>query len=101
VVFRTMLAPLQIPGGPELLIIALNVIFGVAILLAILGGFYYFIDRTKSGGSMDERFDRVEREVGGVQARVDDLDDRVTELEALQNRVDDLERMVAQGEDRE
>jgi hypothetical protein len=97
-----MLGPLQsIPGGPELLIIALNLLLTVAVLLAIVGGVYYFVDRTKSGGGMDERFDRVEREVGGVQARVDDLDDRVAELEDLRDRVADLERMVAQGEDRE
>ncbi|WP_276257558.1 hypothetical protein [Haloglomus litoreum] len=96
-----MLMPLQVPGGPELLIIALNLLFGIAILLAVIGGFYYFVDRTKSGGSMDERFDRVEREVGGVQARVDDLDDRVTELEDLQNRVEELERAVGVGENRE
>jgi hypothetical protein len=97
-----MLVPLQsIPGGPELFIIVLNLVLGIALLLAILGGFYYFVDRTRSGGSMDERFDRVEREVGGVQARVEDLDDRVTELEDLRDRVEELEQMVAQGEDRE
>jgi Tfp pilus assembly protein PilO len=90
-----MVVPLQsIPGAPELLIIVLNLVLGVAILLAILGGFYYFVDRTKSGGSMDERFDRVEREVGGVQARVENLDDRVAELEDLRDRVEELERIV-------
>jgi hypothetical protein len=96
-----MFVPLQVPGGIELLIIALNLLFGIAILLAIVGGFYYLVDRTRSGGSMDERFDRGEREVGGVQTRVEDLDDRVTEIEELRARVEELERMVEQGEDRE
>lgn len=54
-----------------------------------------------SGNSPDERFNRVEREVGGLEARVDDLDDRLTEVEALRDRVAELERMVATGEDRE
>jgi hypothetical protein len=36
-----MLPPLQLPGGPELLVIALNLV----LLLAIVGGALYVIDR--------------------------------------------------------
>jgi cell shape-determining protein MreC len=92
-----MFAPLQIPGGPELLIIALNLLLLVAIVAAALS----LVRWIRSGGSTGERFGRVEREVGGLEARVDDLDERVTDLEALRDRVDELEQMVAKGEDRE
>lgn len=92
-----MFAPLQIPGGPELIILVLNLL----LLLAIVGGALYVVDRVRSGNSPGERFDRLEREVGGMEARVENLDERVTELEALRERVDELEQMVAQGEDRE
>jgi hypothetical protein len=92
-----MLVPLQVPGGPELVIIALNLL----LLVAIVGGALYVIDRFRSGSSPDERFSRIEREVGGLEARVDDVDVRVTELEELRDRVTELERMVAESEDRD
>ena len=65
--------PLQVPGGPELLVITLILVINVVVLLAILGGFGYFILRIRSGGSVDERLDRIERKIGRLEAQVEHL----------------------------
>lgn len=73
--------PLQIPGGPELILILLNLLILVAVVLGVIGGLGYFFLRVRSGGDVQERLERIERKVGGLEARVEDLDDRVSELE--------------------
>lgn len=67
--------PLQIPGGPELLIIGIVAVFQILVLLAILGGAGYFLLRIRSGGSVDERLDRIERKIGRLEAQVEHLQD--------------------------
>jgi hypothetical protein len=57
-----MFVPLQVPGGPELLIIALNLVLLVVIIAAALS----LVRWVRSGGGKGERFGRVEREVGGL-----------------------------------
>ncbi|MFC6939060.1 hypothetical protein ACFQE8_03670 [Salinirubellus sp. GCM10025818] len=73
--------PLQVPGGPELILIALNLLVLLAVLLGILGGIGFFLLRMRSGGDVEERLDRIERKIGGLEARVEDLNERVSELE--------------------
>ena len=60
--------PLQmgLPGGPEILIVLL-------VLVGFLGGFGYFLLRIRSGGSVDERLDRIERKIGRLEAQVEHL----------------------------
>lgn len=71
--------PLQVPGGPELLVIAVALIINVFALVAILGGVGYFLLRIRSGGSVDERLDRIERKVGRLEAQVEHLREEQTE----------------------
>lgn len=65
--------PLQVPGGPELVIIAIALVLNLLVLLAFIGGFGYFVLRIRSGGSVDERLDRIERKIGRLEARVEHL----------------------------
>lgn len=67
------MVPLQIPGGPELLVVALVVVLNALLLIAILGGLGYFLLRIRSGGSVDERLDRIERKIGRLEAQVEHL----------------------------
>lgn len=67
--------PLQVPGGPELILIL------VAVVLGVLGGISFFLLRVRSGGDVEERLERIERKVGGLEARIEDVDERVSELE--------------------
>lgn len=71
--------PLQsgLPGGPELLVMVVVLALNVVVIAAFLGGVGYFYLRIKSGGSVDERLDRIERKIGGLEAQVDDLNDRL------------------------
>lgn len=72
-----MLVPLQgVPGGPELIIIALAVVLNLVLLVAVLGGLGYFYLRIQSGGSVDERLDRIERKIGRLEAQVEDIQER-------------------------
>jgi hypothetical protein len=73
--------PLQIPGGPELVLILLNLVILAAVAVGIIGGLGFFILRVRSGGDVEERLERIERKVGGLEARVEDLNERVSELE--------------------
>lgn len=68
-------APLQLPGTPELAVLALAVVLNVFLLVGILGGAGYFLLRVRSGGSVDERLDRIERKIGRLEARVEHLED--------------------------
>lgn len=73
--------PLQVPGGPELVLILLNLLILAAIVVGVLGGIGFFVLRMRSGGDVEERLERIERKVGGLEARVEDLDERVSESE--------------------
>jgi hypothetical protein len=77
------MGPLQfgLPGGPEILVLLLGLVLNLVLIVAFLGGLGYFLLRIRSGGSVDERLDRIERKVGGLEARVDDLGARVDDLE--------------------
>ncbi len=59
---------LQVPGGPELLIIGLVFAFLVAITMAVVALIVFFSRRNRSQPSVDER-------------RIDELEERVEELE--------------------
>ena len=73
--------PLQIPGGPEIVLILLNLVILAAIAVGIIGGVGFFLLRMRSGGDVEERLERIERKVGGLEARAEDLDDRLSKLE--------------------
>lgn len=68
--------PLQIPGGPELVILLLALIVNLFILVGFIGGVGYFLLRIRSGGSVDERLDRIERKIGRLEAQVENLRER-------------------------
>lgn len=69
--------PLQfgIPGGPELFLILLVLPLYLLLFVAFLGGVGYFLLRIRSGGSVDERLDRIERKIGRLEAQVEYLQD--------------------------
>ena len=66
--------PLQIPGGPGILVtlvIALGL--NLVVLVGVLGGLGYFLLRIRSGGSVSDRLDRIERKIGKLEAQVERL----------------------------
>jgi uncharacterized membrane protein len=66
--------PLQaLPGGPELVIVAVALMLSLLLLVGVLGGLGYFYLHIKSGGSVDERLDRIERKTGRLEAQVEAL----------------------------
>lgn len=67
--------PLQIPGGPELILIVLAVGLNLLVLVGLLGGLSYFLLRIRSGGSVSERLDRIERKIGRLEVQVEQLQD--------------------------
>jgi hypothetical protein len=71
------IAPLQmgVPGGPELIVIVLALFVNLVVLVGFLGGLGYFVLRIRSGGSVDERLDRIERKIGRLEAQVEHLQD--------------------------
>ncbi|MFB6080915.1 MAG: hypothetical protein ABEJ81_07955 [Haloferacaceae archaeon] len=69
------MVPLQLPGGPELLVVVLVLLLNALVVIGFLGGLGYFLLRVRSGGSVDERLDRIERKIGRLEARVDRLED--------------------------
>jgi len=73
--------PLQVPGGPELVLIAPNLVILVAVLVGVLGGIGFLLLRMRSGGDVAERLERTERKVGALEARVENPNERVSELE--------------------
>lgn len=68
--------PLQVPGGPELLIVGLIFLIFLAIAVGITGVIVYFV-RRGSNKSVSE------------QQRIDELEQRVKELEEKLDRKDD------------
>jgi hypothetical protein len=68
------MVPLQVPGGPELVIVALAILLNLLVLVALVGGAGYFLLRIRSGGSVDERLDRIERKIGRLEAQVERLE---------------------------
>ena len=69
------MVPLQLPGGPEVLVLALALGLNLLVLVGFLGGLGYFLLRIRSGGSVSERLDRIERKVGRLEAQVERLQD--------------------------
>lgn len=67
------MVPLQLPGGPELVVLALVLLLNALLLVGFLGGLGYVVLRVRSGGSVDERLDRIERKVGRLEAQVERL----------------------------
>jgi hypothetical protein len=68
------MVPLQIPGGPEILVtlvIALGL--NLVVLVGVLGGLGYFLLRIRSGRSVSDRLDRIERKIGKLEAQVERL----------------------------
>jgi hypothetical protein len=73
------MVPLQLPGGPEAIIVAVTLVLNLLVLLAVLGGFGYFLLRIRSGGSVSERLDRIERKIGRLEAQVEHLQENESE----------------------
>lgn len=74
-----MMYPLQVPGGVELLIIAIIFLFFVAIIGAIVGLVVYLLRR------------RPDRRVP-EQERINELEQRVADLEAKHESEDGTDR---------
>lgn len=66
------MVPLQVPGGLELLIIGLIFLIFIAILGGIIGGIVYLSRRSRNKTSPEKR-------------RIEELEQRVAELEATQD----------------
>jgi len=71
--------PLQIPGGPELLVLVIALGLNLLVLVGVLGGLGYFLLRIRSGGSVSDRLDRIERKIGRLEAQVEQLQDDESE----------------------
>lgn len=69
------MVPLQVPGGPELIILIVALALNLVVLVGVLGGLGYFLLRIRSGGSVSDRLDRIERKIGGLEAQVERLQD--------------------------
>lgn len=69
------MVPLQIPGGPELLVLVIALGLNLLILVGVLGGLGYFLLRIRSGRSVSDRLDRIERKIGKLEAQVKQLQD--------------------------
>ncbi len=67
--------PLQVPAGPELLLFVIALGLNLVVLVGFLGGLGYFLLRIRSGGSVGERLDRIERKIGRLEAQVEQLQD--------------------------
>ncbi|MDS0284521.1 hypothetical protein [Haloarcula onubensis] len=73
------MVPLQIPGGPELLVLVIALGLNLLVLVGVLGGLGYFLLRIRSGGSVSDRLDRIERKIGRLEAQVEQLQDEEPE----------------------
>lgn len=69
------MVPLQIPGGPELLVLVIALGLNLLVLVGVLGGLGYFLLRIRSGGSVSDRLNRIERKIGRLEAQVEQLQD--------------------------
>ena len=67
--------PLQFPGGPELLVLGIALGLNILVLVGVVGGLGYFLLRIRSGGSVGDRLDRIERQVGRLEAQAERLQD--------------------------
>lgn len=70
---------LQLPGGPEVFILLIALGFNLLLLVGFLGGLGYFLLRIRSGGSVSERLDRIERKIGRLEAQVEQLQEDAPE----------------------
>jgi hypothetical protein len=70
------MVPLQIPGGVELVLLLFGLLLNLLLVAGFLGGVGYFLLRIRSGGSVDERLDRIERKIGRLEAQVEHLEAR-------------------------
>ncbi|MBX0288466.1 hypothetical protein EGH22_19215 [Halomicroarcula sp. F28] len=73
------MVPLQVPGGPELFVLVIALGLNLVVLVGVLGGLGYFLLRIRSGGSVSERLDRIERKIGRLEAQVEQLQDEESE----------------------
>jgi hypothetical protein len=71
--------PLQVPSGPELILVGLVIGLNLLILVGILGGMGYVLLRIRSGGNVSERLDRIERKIGRLEAQVEQLQEDESE----------------------
>jgi hypothetical protein len=69
------MVPLQIPGGLELPVLVIALGLNLLVLVGILGGLGYFLLRIRSGGSVSDRLDRIERKIAALEAQVEQLQD--------------------------
>jgi len=65
------MVPLQLPGGPELLVIGMIFLLFVVLLVAVLGAVGYLFLRGRSDRGVEERLDRVEHDVERLAAQVE------------------------------
>ena len=70
---------LQLPGGPELILVVLAIGLNLFVLIGVLGGLGYFLLRIRSGGSVSERLGRIERKIGRLEAQVEQLQEDESE----------------------
>jgi hypothetical protein len=70
---------LQLPGGPELILVVLAIGLNLLVLIGVLGGLGYFLLRIRSGGSVSERLGRIERKIGRSEAQVEQLQEDESE----------------------
>lgn len=68
------MVPLQLPGGVELVVLVFALVLNALLVVGFLGGLGYFLLRIRSGGSVDERLDRIERKIGRLEAHVERLE---------------------------
>jgi hypothetical protein len=61
------------PGLPELSVLVFVLGLNLLTLVEFLRGIGYFILRIRSGGSVSERLDRIERKIGRLEAQVEHL----------------------------
>jgi len=59
-------------SGAAFVVIA--ILFNVLVIFAFLGGLGFFFLRFRSGGNVEERLGRMEREIGRLQAKVELLE---------------------------
>ena len=70
------MVPFQIPGDPELVVLIVILSLNLLMLIGVVGGLGYFHLRLRSGGSVGERLNRIERKIGRLEAEVEYLQER-------------------------
>ena len=70
------MVPFQIPGDPELVVLIVILSLNLLMLIGVVGGLGYFYLRLRSGGSVGERLNRIERKIGRLEAEVEYLQER-------------------------